>query len=370
MDLILFFAVIVLNNRGIEKLYEMIWSKGLRATISFDEDHANEGEVGCITEVVTNEKRIPLPAIILKFVLDRSISYLLPENTNKSDLQYRNDCFVMKPFEKVTRKFEVIYGRRGYYTVPEVQLVATGPFYDSVYVDIEKNQAAVCVYPACTSVKEVFPSFERIMGEYLQQRFLYEDPFAFRGIRQYEPTDSMRKINWGVSARTGELMVNQYYDSSHCSITILLDLETEGMLYYEDLLEECIRITRTYLELCLQKGIPICLVTNACDIETKIPVSIEEGTGVMNFEECLRQLARLEVMEKMDSFLPYLNEAKVPCNGLAILISVSQAEQLQIAFEEYVGEGGYGEWVIPVYPSSQRRVQSRKVEVVYGEVLG
>ncbi len=370
MELILFFVVIVAINRGIEKVYEIIWTKGLRATITFDEDHVNEGEVGKITEVVTNEKRIPLPAIILKFALDRSISYLLPENTNKSDFQYRNDCFVMKPFEKVTRKFEVNYSRRGYYTVSEVQLVATGPFYKNIYVDIEDNQAAICVYPICTSVKEVFPSFERIMGEYLQQRFLYEDPFAFRGIRQYEPTDSMKKINWGVSAKTGELMVNQYYDSSHCSITILLDLETEGMLYYEDLLEECVRIARTYLELCLQKGIPIRFVTNACDIETKMPVAIEEGAGTMHFEECLRKLARLEVNEKVDSFLPYLNEDKVPCNGLAILISVSQAEQLQIAFEDYLGEDGHGEWVIPVYLSTQRRVQSRKVEVVYGEVFG
>lgn len=369
MDLILFFVVIVVITHGIEVFYKKVWAKGLTTTITFDQEHVYEGEEGCITEVVTNEKGIPLPAIILKFALDRSISYLLPENTNKSDYQYRNDCIVTMPYEKVTRQFEVKYTKRGYFKIPEVQLVATDPFYKNIFVEKKENQAYIYVYPICSRVKEVLPSFERMMGEYLQQRFLYEDPFAFKGIRSYEPTDSMKKINWGLSAKTGELMVNQYYDSSHCSITILLDLETEGMLYYEKLLEECIRIARTYLELYLQKGIPVRFVTNARDIETKIPVLIEEGAGKGHFEECLRKLARLEVKEEMDSFLPFLKDAKLPHNGLAILISASQAVQLQQAYEDYLGADGHGEWFIPVHLFTERRVQSRKVQVVYGEVL-
>ncbi|WP_167956824.1 DUF58 domain-containing protein [Anaerosporobacter faecicola] len=369
MDLILFFLIIVLVTKVMERIYEKIWYRQVNACVTFEEEEVVEGEGGTITEVLENAKGIPLPSIILKFALDRSIDYLLPENTSKSDFQYRNDCIVAMPYEKITRKFQVTYRKRGYFTISEVQLVASDPLYKNIYIQKITENAAIYVYPGCTKCKEVIPCMERMMGEYLNQRFLYEDPFAFRGIRNYESTDPMKKINWNVSAKTGELMVNQYYDSNHCSISIFLNLESEGMLYYEELQEESIRIARTYLERFLQKGIPIKLITNGMDVVNQTPISIEEGAGCGHLQESLRKLARIQIKQEMPSFLSYLEEANHQKCGMAVLISVSQSEALQEAFEQFIGKEGYGQWIIPVHLSTERRITSTKVEVVYGEVI-
>ena len=51
---------------------------------------------------------------------------------------------------------------------------------------------------------------ERMLGIMQCSRHLYEDPFTFRGIREYTTSDPMKTINWKASARTGGLMVNTF----------------------------------------------------------------------------------------------------------------------------------------------------------------
>ena len=43
----------------------------------------------------------------------------------------------------------------------------------------------------------------------------------------------MNLINWKASAKTGQLMVNQYNETTSPSVCILLNLESEGMLRYD-----------------------------------------------------------------------------------------------------------------------------------------
>lgn len=369
MEFILILVVLGIIILGILKLFSHSWSKGLSACICFEDEHVNEGDVSTITEIVQNGKWLPLPALLVKFALDRSITYTLPENTAKSDFQYRNDCMVAMGYEKITRQFEVKFTKRGFYKITELQLTATDPFYYKPYAKKMDNQTSIYVYPITTRIRDLDASFERMSGEYINQRFLFEDPFEFKGIRAYEPTDPYKKINWGVSARTGDLMVNQYYDTNHLCVTILLDLEPDGMLYYEELMEESIRVARTYLERCIKQGIPVRLLTNATDVENNATIKIEKGAGIGHMDVCLRKLARIILKPEMPPFIPILEQDSAQSHGLSVLISVAQSNTLRDAFEDYVGTHGYGEWIIPVHSSSERLANSSRVRITYGEVI-
>lgn len=50
------------------------------------------------------------------------------------------------------------------------------------------------------------------------------------GTREYRPGDSLRKIHWRSSARIGSLVVKEFADSDHLTLTVLLDLSTTGSL--------------------------------------------------------------------------------------------------------------------------------------------
>ncbi|MDO5291369.1 MAG: DUF58 domain-containing protein [bacterium] len=349
-------------------IYERLWNKNLSVSISFEQEHVNEGDTGLIKEEVINEKRLPLLSLLIKFPIHRSIEYHNRENTKTSDMQYRNDCIVVHPFEQVTRTFPVVFTKRGFYRIENKELVAVEFFYRTSFVEMRKNDSAIYVYPSRTRVKKIQANFERMMGEYISQTFLYEDPFEFQGIRAYEPADPMKKINWGISAKTGELMVNQYYDTNHCSVTLFLNVESEGMKLYEDLVEEGIRLIRTYLELCLRKGISVRVVTNARDIETKERIEMKEGAGMGHMEYCLKKLAKIDAKTSACEFTELLKRQGNTRNGLSLLVSVSQADILRKAFEQYLGKQGTGQWVIPIHPSMERRAASRRVAIIYGEV--
>ena len=81
-----------------------------------------------------------------------------------------------------------------------------------------------------------------MIGTMTSRQFLYEDPFEFRGIRDYTSTDPMNSVNWTASARTGELMVNVHDSTSSQEAIIILNLETETVWVYEQLHEIAIRL--------------------------------------------------------------------------------------------------------------------------------
>lgn len=349
-------------------VYEKYWDKSLDVSISFDEDHVKEGETGTITEIVCNRKRLPLLSLIIKFPIDRSIQYKKKENTKESDKQYRSDSISAMPYEKVTRRFEVKFTKRGLYTISDFDLVAAEFFYRTFFAKRIKNSSSIYVYPVHTKVSSIYPSMERMMGEYISQTFVYEDPFEFKGIRAYEPTDSMKKINWGMSAKTGELMVNQFYDTNRSSVTLFLEMEQMGMQYYEGLAEEAIRVIRTYLEMCLKQGIPVRVVTNAADILTGSQIEIKEGAGKGHMDYCLKKLARINTKTNAGDFTKLLDNQTAKNSGLSILISISQSDRLKEAYERYLGRNGYGEWIIMADAYTERKAVSNRIKIEYGVV--
>lgn len=63
--------------------------------------------------------------------------------------------------------------------------------------------------------------FQTFQGEYTVNR--PGDGFDFYGLREYADGDSYRDINWKASAKTGDIMVNQFELSTGSEVTLLVD---------------------------------------------------------------------------------------------------------------------------------------------------
>lgn len=341
------------------KFYEIYWKKGLSTQVRFDCSQLSEGESCHIEEKVENRKWLPLPALNVKFQLDRSVTYKQKENTSKTDKQYRSDCLSMMPYQRVTRTFDVTFEKRGLFEIGKVNLVAVDLFFTEMLVTDVENESWIYVFPKRSDLYQVKAEFDTILGEMITNRFLFEDPFAFKGIRAYAPTDPMKRINWKSSAKTGDLKVNQFYDTSSQQVTIFLNLDQEGIFMQEQLLEESIRVTRNYLEWFQKAGIEVCVYSNGIDMASKEPVVIQKGVGAGHLENCLKQLARLdycEGVEPMENLLLRVKE-KEPgvADGMTVLLSVNQSDSVAKAFDDFVGENGTGRMLIPVYPDGIRK---------------
>ena len=212
---------------------------------------------------------------------------------------------------------------------------------------------------------------ERMLGIMQCSRHLYEDPFTFRGIREYTTSDPMKTINWKASARTGGLMVNTFDSVMTQKVMLYLDVEDGGILKQEELVEESIALAASLIRKCMRQGMEAGLLTNAqYRSETKADIGIMEENRQENvFCEavCINSktyLTRIERMlalyRKEDGWKPYedcLIQTKAE-DAVMIFISKNATLEKQKMIEDFLGKERYGIWLCPVYRGEQQHIDT------------
>lgn len=367
MVLVIVLICILFCEKQVLILYKKHWDDDLEARVLFEDEYVTEGESGYISEQISNGKLLPIPVISVKFELNKSIHYAEKLNIVVSDRQYRNDTLSLYPYKQINRRFKVTYTKRGVYSIDSL-LLNTKDILSTTFMSKQyKEEALIYVYPTYSSYKDVIAPFSRVVGEALRNKFLFEDPFEFKGIRDYTGTEPMKKINWSASAKTGNLMVNNYYDTSSRYVSVFLDIVNANIWKRDDQVEECIRITRNYLEGFVKNHVPVKLITNGRDCFDGRPIVMETGTSAGVVEACLKKLARIDISSETDPMASYFMENQAEDGELSILLSVDTSSELTRAYEKYLGKND-GEWIAPILVGAQRSIHSRNIHVTYVEV--
>ena len=126
-------------------LYESLWEKSLYVSVSFGKEPVFEGEQGELKEIIENKKRLPLSMLKVKFKTDRHLLFENEKGSRTTDQYYRNDIFRIDGGERVTRTLKFRCGRRGYYTIDEISLVASDLFFLSQLVADRPVKTEICI---------------------------------------------------------------------------------------------------------------------------------------------------------------------------------------------------------------------------------
>ena len=275
------------------KVYEKLWDKNLKVSISFAQTGISEGEEGQIVEIVENRKRLPLNMLKVKFQTSRNLEFADDPGTKVSDQYYRNDIFQIRGGERVTRKLSFTGKKRGYYNIKSIDLVGYDLFLSVEMLKSEGTEFYLYVYPSIFDSREFWTSLQKLNGEVLVKRHLMEDPFEYRGIREYQPFDDIRSVNWKATAKTGELMVNQKNYTAMQTIRIFLNVEDSGILKKEMAVESSMQIVMGLAAFFLSQGIKVACYSNGRDIITGESIAIEGGAGAGQQDVIGKALARL-----------------------------------------------------------------------------
>lgn len=352
MSLIILWAAVFVCMPLMTEVFHRFWNRGLSVKVFFGQEQIEEGQSVMLKEQIENRKIMPLLTLTVKFKLNRNIAYANTENTRRTDYQYRNDCISVMSYQRVTRSFKVVGTKRGYYPLREIDITAADFLFRKIYMERAENHAALYVYPMRSRLVRLDEVFHLMYGAYLTNRLVQEDPFAFKGIRDYAPTDPMGKINWKATARTGSLKVNQFFNTTSQQLTIFLNMDHKKIRQYEDLMEESIRIARNFIEDFMQKGIPVILISNGVDQMTGHEVFQQEGAGRKQVDFYLKQLARIDIYRQVRSMEELLKEQAEQRHGMAsgisLLISAEQSKELAEAYRDYVGNSD-ASWLVPIY---------------------
>lgn len=358
-------VVALLLYLGQKTIYQKVWHKNLRVRLSFQEEGIWEGQESTLSEIIENQKKLPLTMLKVKFQTDRHLLFADTKGSRTTDKFYRNDIFQIGALEKVTRVLRFTAGRRGYYTIAEADLVASDLFLTAQYTaTADIGHSSLYVYPKPFSHQEFRQSLKQLSGQVLAKRHLLEDPFEYRGIREYQPQDDLKSINWKATARTGEFKVNQKNYTAEKSVRIFINLEDTGILKKEDCVEASLQIATALLLLFLEQGMQVAVYCNGVDVLHNEPCILEAGGGIRQREAVLRSFALIDTSKPVRSFSELFSSRLSEASGalMTCIVSPNAYDDFATLILQYHTRHPEMKWFLPysgtVPPEMEKELRS------------
>ena len=267
---VIILIIVILRLR--EWVYERGWPNNLQVRIRFSESAVYEGDISELTEEISNRKRLPIPEMEAGFRFPKGICFLDAENIVISDFVYKRDVFSLRGMEAVTRKYRIGCAARGRYPITQVTARAWSLFHRRKYERTfsedenesgqEQSGQELLVYAGFTDISGIRAVCNTLLGIQMSRKSIYEDPFSFSSIREYQPDDPMKQINWKASARMDRLMVNTFSSVRSEQYFVFLDISDRRIMKEKELTELGIRIAASLCRDVIRSGQEIGLAVN------------------------------------------------------------------------------------------------------------
>lgn len=306
--LVLKIILIIISSAGIPFILFVIQGnifcrlslKNLHYKCEFSTQEAYEGDEITLIETVENRKF--LPVLWLKVDIFTSVWLEFADGVSvvAQDSRYITSWFKLKGYQRTTRTWKVKCTKRGIFDIKSVSLASgdiTKSYKKSLQFDVN---ASLIVYPSITDEDRVHFHERAVQGNVVVKRWILEDPFMVSGVREYTENDSMNKLHWNATAKTGHLMVKKNEFTSRPGIALLLNIQSQYREYYgtinKKLIEYGIKIAATILDRALEQGIPVRFGTNGIiPGQDKEGILTAEASGKQHTREILGILSQLEL---------------------------------------------------------------------------
>lgn len=157
-------------------------------------------------------------------------------------------------------------------------------------------------------------------------------------------------------------MVNQYDSTTNIQVTVILDVEDSGIMKYEELVEESIRITSSLAAVLTGKNVELDICSNAFVSEmgnigakeraegTILNMHLKSGTGQM--QQLNQKLACIDTSHNAEPIHTVLMQEELAkrTGHIFVLLSKNRTEETVAAVRNLVQRGNQVLWVIPLHP--------------------
>jgi len=334
------FVAVILAIHVLRVVYSKFCLKNLDVHVSIPATTATEGDVLILTEVLTNNKWLPLPWVSVKFRAGRELEFA--GTAAVTDAYYRNDLFHILMHQKITRRLEFTCAKRGCFSIDGLEITAWDVLMEKKYIRKYPYNLQLIVYPGTIPIQELDDLCTRVYGQLVSKQPINPDPFSFRGIREYSSGDPMKAINFKASARGMGLMVNVWDFSNARQVGILLDLWHHSVMYDERLDERAIKIVASVAEKMMTLSASVSFATN--------DRVIYEGHGTQHLQAILETLALIDFSKSTPHIAETLDRlaAEKQHDPEYWLISPYYSKETHEAVARLKDSGARVAWIMPV----------------------
>jgi uncharacterized protein (DUF58 family) len=307
-----------------------VWARRSLAAVELERRHDQRvfwGETFPVQVAVRNRSWLPVlwlrlhdtvPADLMPGTVFRRVVSLLPR-------------------ERLQLDYTMAGKRRGYYAIGPLVILGGDLLGAASYEHSFQGDDYVIVYPKIVPLRELgFPS-QSPFGALPSRERLFEDPTRIRGVRDYQPGDSLRRMDWKTSARVGSLQVRRFEPAIALETAIFLNLNgTEyPQAHRRHATELGIIVAASVAVHLVEKRQAVGLITNGRDplAEVSSPTpTLPLRKGREHLMHLLDLLACIEVASE-DEPVPFLDllsrkSLGLPWGSTVVIITAHEVEGL------------------------------------------
>jgi hypothetical protein len=173
----------------------------------------------------------------------------------------------------MTISYKVRAARRGLYRIGPSFTEASDPMGLVRRFKMDRRPEFLTVTPKVCGLGSGWPLGHNAIHRTPRRRSLFEDPARFVGIRDYQPSDSIRRIHWRATARLGKLQVKTFEPAVLQGALLLVDGAPGAD---EELFELTVTTAASVADYVLFEGQKVGLLSNGGDAAERYP---REWTG-------------------------------------------------------------------------------------------
>jgi len=353
------FGLVVLQNF----LYKKFWQEGLSMNIRFSSKEAFEGDGLFLYQELSNKKILPLPWVLMKFNLSSNLIFedAPKDGIDRPELSRQSALFSVMMYQNVKRKLKFTCGKRGFYRIRAARITCNNLLHTKHFDAGLDCHSELTVFPKILDNYEEFGlMYKSLDAAMLSSSLINPDPFEFKGLREYNPTDPLRNVNFKATAVAQQLMVNIYAPTSSKRLEIVLNVEHHSQYPNFELYEQGIRLAATVASRYINEDVKVSLSTNGGDVYLGNQIRIQGGNSPAHLYSILEALARVETIFRAAPISPYLNEVN-DLDVVYLIISSYHGEDFLQAIEG-MKDRGLDYFVIVPTDTSEKSENNAPIE--------
>ena len=278
------------------------WNHFSLAKLSVDIDLTDKkifaGEETEFKLSLTNAKILPVFWLTVQFHFRKGMNLIGGEKTGtlpgNRDLFF--DIFNLSLYQKLNRHYQVKPEKRGVYYLGQGIMETEGFIGLFSQKQSLTSSLELLVYPQIYPVDDQIITRLFARGEKMTDGWIMVDPINRAGVRDYQPSDQRKQINWKVSARHQQLKSDIYHPSKAGEIEIILDIRSADKSWEgidKAKLETAYSLAGSLARQFLNKGIEVGFLSNG-QANIGEGSRVEPGNHPGQLEEILTALAYLK----------------------------------------------------------------------------
>lgn len=248
------------------------------------------------TVTLSNEKILPLIWVDIQdtFPADLGLPGASLRGSGSEVTREHRITTSLLPYQRVSWKYNLQCNARGYHRLGPARL-RSGDIFGFTAAEVRFPEVDhILIYPRVLDLQQLVLPSAHPLGEGRGQQPIYQDPSRFFALRDYQPTDPMKHIDWKATARRASLQTKIFEPVVSLNVLIALNARTGEYAWQginRRLFERAVTVAASVAKYCGDRGYSFGLVSNAVAVYTGRWVNIPLSSSETQIDLVLEALA-------------------------------------------------------------------------------